>query len=176
MKHIARPESSEYAPYWHNYVKEVPDGASVLQFMLDNLHVVEDFVRAFPPERLTAPHAQGEWTIQDILVHVTDAERVFNYRALRFARNDPTELPGFDQNVFALWTGANQRSIDDILEERRAVRMGSITLFNGFDDEALVRTGVASGNRFTVRAFAYFIAGHEVHHLKSIRENYGAVV
>jgi hypothetical protein len=141
--------------------------------MQDNLKVVEDLVRGFPAERLTTPHAPGEWTIQEILVHVMDTERVFAYRALRFARHDTTDLPGFDQDNFVVHAGANQRAIDDILAEYRAVRQASIALFNGLDDAALTHVGTANGNPTTARGMAYFIAGHELHHIRSIRENYG---
>jgi hypothetical protein len=173
MKHITRPESNEFAPYWNNYIKLIPVGADVLQIMHDNVKLVEDVSRSFPPERLTIPHAPGEWTIQDVLAHLVDGERVLAYRALRFARNDPTELPGFDQDVLAKWSGANLRSLEDILDERRVVRQATILLFENLDDEALARGGIASSSFVTARALAYVIAGHDLHHLNSIHENYG---
>lgn len=173
MKLITRPEPGEYAAYGIIYVNEVPDGGQVLQMMQDNLKVIEDLARSFPPEQLTTPHAPSEWTIQEILSHIIDTERVFAYRALRFARDDKTNLPGFDQDAFVPQSGANERTLDDILEEYRAVRQASITLFSNLSDEALARVGSASGNPTTARAMAYFIAGHEQHHIKSIRENYG---
>ena len=172
MKHIARPEPGEYPAYGIVYIREVPDDGQVLQFMQDNLKVVEDLARSYPPERLTTPHAPGEWTIQEILVHIMDVERVIAYRALRFARNDSTGLPGFEHNDYVPVSGANQRGLDDILEEYRAVRQATLALFRHLDDDALLRTGTASGNPLSVRGAAYFIAGHEMHHIHSIRENY----
>lgn len=173
MKHITRSEPGEYAAYGSIYVKEVPAGEQVLQFIQDNLQVVEDLVRAFPPEHLTTPHAPGEWTIQDILVHIMDVERVFAYRALRIARGDSTPLSGFAENDYAVQAHANQRSAEDIMAEYRTVRAATISLFNGLDDAALTQTGTASNNPLTVRGAAFFIAGHELHHIHSIRENYG---
>lgn len=175
MKLITRPEPGEYAAYGIVYVNEVPDGGQPLQMMQDNLKVIEDLVRSFPPERLTTPHAPGEWTVQEILGHIIDTERVFAYRALRFARDDKANLPGFDQDAFVPQSGANERTLDDLLEEYRAVRQASLTLFSHLSDEALARVGSASGNPTTARAMAYFIAGHEQHHIKSIRENYRQV-
>ncbi len=174
MRPIARPASDEFAPYWNNYIKLIPEGADVLQMMQENVKLVEDVARSFSSERLTTPHAPGEWTIQDILAHLIDGERVLSYRALRFARNDKTELPGFDQAVLAEWSGANLRSLEDILEERRVVRQATIMLFKNLGDEALARGGIASSNFVTARALAYVIAGHDLHHLSSIRENYGS--
>lgn len=173
MKRIARPEPGEYAAYGSIYVNEVPDGGQVLQMMQDNLKVMQDLAHSFPPERLNVPHAPGEWTILEILVHISDTERVFAYRALRFARDDKTSLPGFDHDSFVTQSGANGRTLDDVLEEYRAVRQASITLFNSLSDEALARVGSANGTPTSARAMAYFIAGHEQHHLKSIRQNYG---
>lgn len=170
MKHIRKPEPDEYRTYGGIYVGLVPDDGQVLQHLRANLKVIEDL--AYPADRLTTPHAPGEWTIQDILVHVVDTERVFAYRALRFARGDTTELPGYDPDAFAAASGANQRTLPDILEEYRAVRLATLALFNSFDEQAFSRFGVASGNRVSVRAIAYFIAGHELHHIHSIRENY----
>ncbi|MAS36517.1 MAG: DNA damage-inducible protein DinB [Anaerolineaceae bacterium] len=173
MKTIQRPQPGEYADYGIVYVNEVPDGGQVLQMMQDNLTVIDDLVRSFPDERLTTPHAPGEWTIQEILVHIIDVERVFAYRGLRFARNDQTNLPGFEHNDYVASSSANKRIIDDILAEYRAVRMASITLFDNLTDEALAYVGRANNTPTTARAMAYFIAGHEQHHIHSIRENYG---
>ena len=112
---------------------------------------------------------KGKWTIKEILGHI---ERICAYRALRFARNDATELPGFDQDLFARNSGANQRDMTDLLSEFVTVRQSTITLFNSLDDLALMRTGVADGNQVSVRALAYHIAGHELRHVSIIKERY----
>src|SRR5207253_10519819 len=106
------------------------------------------------------------------LVHVIDDERIYAYRALRFARNDKTELPGFEQDAYALNSGANERSVKNILKELTSVRRATISLFDGLDDEALTREGVADGNKVSVRALAYHIAGHELRHINIIKERY----
>ena len=101
-----------------------------------------------------------------------DTARIFCYRALRFARNDDTELPGFEQDDYVPYTQANKRKIADILEEYSAVRQATITFFNSLEEEALTRAGTVSGQRVSVRALVSMIAGHELHHLDSIKENY----
>ena len=173
MRTIQKPASGEYAPYTIMYIGLLPDDGLVLKHLADNLQVVADFARAFPEEKLTQPCAEGEWTIKEILVHIIDDERIYCYRALRFARNDTTELPGFEQDDYARYSGANERDLDDILEEYAAIRQATITFFNSLVDEALTRAGVANGNLMSVRAAVYHIAGHELHHLNSMRKNYG---
>ena len=106
------------------------------------------------------------------MAHLIDDERIYAYRALRFARNDQTELPGFDQDDYAIESAANERSLDDLLEEFAAVRRSTIALFNSFDERVWTRSGVASGNVMSVRAAAYHIAGHELRHLNIIKERY----
>ena len=172
MRKIPKPQPGEYAPYTVMYIGLLLDDQLVLQHLSDNFQTMKDFIYALPEDILTVPWQADEWTVQEILGHVMDVERVFCYRALRFARNDSTELPGFEQNDYVPFSGANGRSLDTIFAEYESVRRATITLFNSFDDEALMRSGVASGQRMSVRAAAYIIAGHELHHLYSIRENY----
>jgi DinB superfamily len=101
-----------------------------------------------------------------------DDERVYAYRALRFARNDKTELPGFEQEDYARYSNANERSLESILEEYIAVRKATITLFKNLSDEVFARGGVANGNFVTVGALVYHIAGHELHHINILKERY----
>jgi hypothetical protein len=129
-------------------------------------------MRAVPEEKLSYRYAEGKWTIKEIMAHLIDDERIYAYRALRFARNDQTELPGFDQDDYAIESAANERSLDDLLEEFAAVRRSTIALFNSFDERVWTRSGVASGNVMSVRAAAYHIAGHELRHLNIIKERY----
>jgi hypothetical protein len=172
LKLIPKPEPGEYAPYAITYIGLLPDDGQVLKHLRDNLEATRAFVRGFPEEKLSTPHRPGEWTIKDVLVHVSDTERVFAYRALRFARQDSTPLSSFDQDVYVPAASANTRKIDAIMEEYAAVRMATMALFESFEEDVYARTGIASDNRVSVRALAYMIAGHERHHVDSIRQNY----
>jgi uncharacterized damage-inducible protein DinB len=172
MKKIQKPEAGEYAPYAIMYIGLLPDDELVLEHMQDNLKTVLALIRSMPAEKLTYRWAEGEWTIKEILGHVIDDERIYCYRALRFARNDPTELPGFEQDDYVLYSGANERDLEEILAEYTAVREATLTFFNSLEEPALTRAGVANGHLMSVRAAAYHLAGHELHHLHSIRENY----
>lgn len=170
MRLISRPAAGEYAPYTVEYFRRVPD--HVLDHMQRCLAATVQFFEGIPVGRLDEPHEPGEWTVKEILQHITDDERIYAYRALRFARNDLAELPSFDQDVVAAHSEANERSLERLLEEYRSVRTATLTLFDGMSDAALQRTGVANGSPMSVRAAAFHIAGHEAHHLASIRQNY----
>jgi hypothetical protein len=171
-KKIQKPTAGEHAPYMRAYIDLLPDDGLVLTHVRANLQNVKDLLLAQSEARLTTPCAAGEWTMKEILSHVTDTERVFAYRALRIARNDPTPLPGFDQDTYARYSGANARSIEDLLEEFTAVRLATLALFHSFDEQAWQRRGTASEYSLSVRAAVYIIAGHELHHLESMRQNY----
>lgn len=172
MKRIEKPRAGEFAPYTIMYIGLLPDDGLILKHLKDNLKSTKDFILSLPEEKLTFRYAEGKWTIKEILVHIIDDERIYAYRALRFARNDKTELPGFEQDDYARHSGANERDIKEILAEFATVRKATISLFNGLDGQALTRMGVASGNVMSVRAAAYHIAGHELRHINIIKERY----
>jgi uncharacterized damage-inducible protein DinB len=172
MKIIQKPKPGEYPPYAAMYIDLLPDDGQVLNHLDENFRLTKDFILSFPQDKLLYRYAPGKWTIKEILVHIIDDERIYTYRALRFGRNDKTELPGFEQDDFAHYSNANERELKNIFEEYEAVRKATITLFNGLDEKTLTMEGTADGNKATVRALAYHIAGHELHHISFIRKNY----
>jgi uncharacterized damage-inducible protein DinB len=117
-------------------------------------------------------YALGKWTIKDILQHLIDSERIFAYRALRFARKDATPLPGFTEDDFANEAGGSERSIRDLLTELAIVRESTLALFRTFSDEVLKRRGEASGTEMSVRALGFVIIGHQNHHQRIFEERY----
>lgn len=172
MKKIEKPVEGEYAPYTIIYIGLLPDDGLVLRHLEDNLKATTDFILSLPEEKLNFRYAEGKWTIKEILVHLIDDERIYAYRALRFARNDKTELPGFEQDDYATHSGANERDIKDILKEFATVRSATISLFEGLERAALTRAGTADGKLMSVRAAVYHIAGHELRHINIIKERY----
>ena len=170
MRSIPRPEPGEYAPYTIEYFNFVPD--DVLDHMSSCLESTVEFFQRIPGVVLSEPHRPGEWTVKQILQHISDDERIYAYRALRFARNDPTELPSFDQEVVAANSDADMRPLSSLLTEYVTVREATLSLFEGVPEAALSRVGVANGAPMSVRAAAFHIAGHEAHHLDSVRVNY----
>jgi uncharacterized damage-inducible protein DinB len=172
MIKIPKPKEGEYAPYTIMYTSLLPDDGSVLVHMKDNYTVMKDFILSLPESKLMYRYAVGKWTIKETLVHITDTERIFAYRALRFARNDTTALPGYEQNDYVPYSRANERRLTDIFQEYGAVRVATLSLFESFNEEDLLRKGIANGNPASVRALAYQIVGHEMHHMKIIKERY----
>lgn len=174
MRIIPKPEKNEYPEYAEMYLKLLPDDGLILKQLADNFRMVKDFIYALPPEKLLYKYAADKWTIKEILVHIVDDERIFAYRAMSFARNEMRSMPGFEQDDYALYSGANERDLDSIFEEYEAVRKATIALFNGLPEESLMRKGTGSTtfHSATVRALAYHIAGHELRHINIIKERY----
>jgi len=117
-------------------------------------------------------YAEGKWTVNDMILHMSDTERVFQYRAVLFARNDKSRVPGFDQEVWAPAGKANQRSFDSLVEEFRLVKQNTQLLFSTFDDEALMRSNIFWKWEIPVLAIGYTIVGHQQHHLNILAERY----
>ena len=174
MRTIHKPKAEEYPAYSHVYMDLLEDDGRILDHMRQNLSDLEELVDNLPEEKLLYRYAEGKWTIKEILVHLIDDERIFSYRALRYARNDPTPLHGFEENDYAYYSQANERSLESIFSEYKAVREATIALFENLPEDALMRSGLADGNinRRTVRALAYHLAGHELHHVNIIKERY----
>jgi len=172
LRLISRPAPGEYAAEASRYIDRIPDDGRVLAHMAESVLETEALALSIGDEALSRPYGPGKWTGKELLVHVSDDERIYAYRALRFARGDATELPGFEEKDYARTSRANERDLEDILRELAAVREATIELFDGLDDEALMRIGVANGHPMSVRAAAYHIAGHELHHVRFLREGY----
>ena len=167
-----RPQSSEYAPFYHGYVASVPDG-DVVALMRASGRELLDTVATIPEDRGGFRYGEGKWSIREMLGHIIDAERIFAYRALRIARGDTTPLASFDENEYVKTAGSETRTLSNLARELGAVREASVQLFESFADDAWGRSGVASGKNISVRALAYITAGHAMHHLKILRERYG---
>jgi uncharacterized damage-inducible protein DinB len=172
MRRIEKPNEDEYAPYVSQYIELLPNDGLVLNHLRTNFQATRVLLRSLTEEELLYRYAQGKWTIKEIVQHLSDDERIYAYRALRFARNDRTELPGFDQDDYTSLARANERGLDDLLNELATVRAATLSLYSGLGDETARRSGIASGNVMSVRAIAYHIAGHELQHINVIRERY----
>ena len=168
---MPRPDLARVPEFFHNYIKHVPEDDLMTSFK-NQTPVFVNFLNAIPADKIDYAYAVGKWTIKEVLQHVIDAERIFCYRALRFARKDPTPLHGFDENLFAANAKAVKRNWNDLIEEFKTVRKATEWLYNSFDDEQLDATGVSDNHSNYVLAFGYISIGHILHHLKMIKERY----
>lgn len=161
----------EYAIWYSPYIATLNE-VDLMEELEISVHRLIKFIQAIPMDKFDYRYAQGKWTIKDILQHLIDSERVFSYRALRFSRNDRTELPGFEENEYAVTANGNSRSIMELLTELSAVRQATILLFKTFSEEVLMRKGIASNNQMSVRAIGFVIIGHQNHHQAIFCERY----
>lgn len=171
MSTLPRPAEGEYAPYYGRYVDRVPDGDIVVT-LKDQLGDTLAILGGVPEERETYRYAEGKWTLREVVGHLVDAERVFGYRALAMAREDGVDLPGMDQDEWAAASGANGRALEELCGEWMALRRANVHMFASMTAEQGTRTGMASGNPFTVRCFPWLIAGHELWHRERIQRDY----
>lgn len=158
-------------PYFKNYVKQIEE-TDLLQALRISGHRMQELVHSIPLAKSDFSYAAGKWTVREVLCHLMDTERVFAYRALRFARNDKTPLEGFDENAYAPVANASGRDLKKLAHEMSNLRASTLDLFGSFTEEMLTRKGVASGKEISVMALGFVIAGHETHHCKIFKERY----
>lgn len=162
---------SEYPAYMGNYIATVGD-VDLFEELEISLHRFIRFVREIPMDKFDYRYAPGKWTIKEIIQHLIDCERVFAYRALAIARDNTSDLPGFDENRYAENSSGNNRHLNALLTEMSEVRQSTLTLFKSFSKESLENIGLANGNPVSVRAIGLAIIGHGNHHQKIFEERY----
>jgi hypothetical protein len=168
---IARPDETEYAPFYAGYVARVPNG-DLHEILRSQIYDTVSLVGSLGEAEAAHRYATGKWSIKDVIGHVADTERVMGYRALCFSRGETAPLPGFDENLYVANARFDARPLADLIEELRSVREATVHLFAHLNEEELARRGVANGREVSVRALAWIIAGHERHHAAILRERY----
>ncbi|MBP8792888.1 MAG: DinB family protein [Lutibacter sp.] len=162
---------NEYAPFYKIYIEAVGI-VNLFDVLESSLYELLKTVDNLSEEALNYQYEDDKWTIKDILQHLIDTERIMCYRALRFSRNDATELPGYDESWYVDHSNGNDRNLVDLLNELKLVRLSSIALFKSFTEEMFTLSGIANDADITVRALCFIIPGHQLHHLKIIKERY----
>jgi hypothetical protein len=157
--------------FYKNYVKQVEE-SDLLQALRISGHRALELLHSIPENKADFKYAPDKWTIRELLCHVIDAERIFAYRALRFARNDKTILSSFEENDYAPQANASGRSLQKIAMEMAHLRSSTIDLFEGFTPEMLIRKGPVNNNELSAVALGFIIAGHETHHCQILKERY----
>jgi hypothetical protein len=168
---MPRPDLKRVPEAFHGYIGKVKED----DLMIGLKHSTEELfhlLKDIPVEKQDYRYAEGKWTIKEVLQHMIDAERVFTYRALRFARKDETPLPGFDENLWADNAKANGRNWTEMVEEFAALRRGTEIMFGSFDNEQLESGGTSSNKSIYVLGLGFITAGHINHHCQILKERY----
>jgi len=168
---IGRPEPNEAAPYYSNYI-DLVSGDNITGVIETQLEETLSFLAGVSEEQSLYRYAPDKWSVKQLVGHVTDAERIFGYRALSIARGETRKLPGFDEKNYGATGEFDRRPWNDLVAELATVRQATVALFGGLPEEAWERSGVANDNAISVRGLAYVIVGHERHHLNVLRERY----
>lgn len=168
---LTRPEETEYAPYYGHYVSCV-EGSDALAVLRRRLVESLTLFNTISEEQANTAYAPGKWTIKELLGHVIDAERVFGYRALRFSRGDATPIEGFEQDLWVTNSRLDGVRFDVLVDEFEHLRASTVLMFERLDEAGWLCRGIASNAEVSVRALAFIIAGHEIHHAQMLIERY----
>lgn len=165
--------TDEYASFYQPYISAaLATNLSLTALLEDSKIQLLKTLQGLSPQQIDFRYAEGKWSVKEILQHLIDAERIFSYRALRFARFDKTDLPGYDENLFAANSYCDERDFKTMLEEFNIVRQSSVMLFKSFNEMALLNKATCNNNQMSVRAIGFAISGHQLHHLQVIKERY----
>lgn len=170
---IVRPQPDEYAPYYGRYISLV-QGDDILDTLDQQRRQTMMLLCGRDDEEGDFRYAPDKWNAKEVLGHVCDTERIFAYRALRFSRGDATPIEGFEQDDYVKNGPFAQRPLADLVEDFIGVRRATLSLLRNLDEAAWLRRGSANKNEVSVRALAYIIAGHELHHRRILEEKYFA--
>lgn len=168
---MAKPVTGEYSLMHETYISKIGDG-DIIEILTNQQQSTYAFFINLPNDKAGYAYGEGKWTIKQVLGHMIDTERIMAYRALRFARNDGTPLPGFEQDDYVASSRHNDFQLIDLADEFKLLRQVNLCFFKSLNDEEKQRAGWASNYRVTVNALLYIIAGHETHHLQILKERY----
>lgn len=166
-----RPSSNEYPEFYERYISLVPDG-DIEEILLRQGSETKALLNSLSEETAMRSYAPGKWTLKELIGHLSDTERVMAYRMLAMARKEPAQLQGMDQDLYVSSANFNELTWDQLQVDLGIVRSATLSLISTIDEEAWVRTGTVWDNSVSTRTFAYIIAGHELHHMKIIRDRY----
>jgi len=175
-KVFTKPNISEYDKFYQTYMDYLPDELDIIEQLSLQKKIILDFISSLSEEQALFSYAEGKWSIKEVLGHMIDTERVFSYRALSISRGEQKKLPGFEQDDYVVNGKFNLRSLKNLSNEYEGLRNSNIALFSTFDNEQLSRHGIASEKVVSVNALLFMLAGHELHHIKILRENYKQIV
>lgn len=168
---MRKPDKNEYTPYYEGYISNVV-GNDPFRNLENQYQEIQSILQSIPEDEANFAYSEGKWSVKEVLGHIIDTERIMSYRALCISRKEKQSLPGFEQDDYVKEANFKERSITNLLEDYRTVRKSTISLFKNFSENMLNQRGTANGKEVTVLALLYIITGHEMHHLKILKEKY----
>jgi hypothetical protein len=168
---MPKPPSTDYAAPFERYIAQVPENELKLAIKNQSL-LFPDFLNSISEDKSLFAYAEGKWTLREVLQHLIDAERIFNYRALCIARKEPVSLPGFDENTYAANSNGNARTWQGLVNEFMHVRNSTEDLYLSFTEEMLWQKGLSNNHIATPHSFGFITIGHFYHHKRIIEERY----
>ncbi|MDX2046710.1 MAG: DinB family protein [Chitinophagaceae bacterium] len=169
---MSRPSEKDYPAFYHTYIKLVPE-QDLLPALKNSVHELQEFLSSIHAAKADYAYAEGKWTVKQLLQHAIDAERIFAYRALCFARGEKKSLPGFEENEYAAEADVSHRNLTDMMNEFLILRQSSLLLFQSFTANMIERKGKANNNSINVLSLGYIVIGHWRHHQGILKERYG---
>ena len=166
-----RPSKNDYAEYYHNYIQEL-ESDNILEILEKQLNENLELFNTISEEKANTSYDAGKWSVKELLGHMIDTERIFAYRALCIARGEKQSLPGMEQDDYVKEAEFNKRSFKSLVDEYGLLRRSDLSLFHSFGEKELNKRGTANNSDVTVRAILFIIAGHELHHIKVLKERY----
>ena len=163
---------TEYNEYYGRYIDKILNSTTLKVGFEDDKKMVIDFFSSVPKDKLEYRYQPEKWSVKEVLQHIIDTERIFMYRFFRIARKDTAPLTGFDQDIYIEPSGANEKSIEDLIHEFSITRLNSLNIINSISDENLLNMGIASDSPISARACAYILLGHSIWHIEVIKERY----
>jgi len=169
---ISDLQPEEFSPNNGRYVSTLPKDLELIKSFKDDFETISSLFQSLPTEKLDYRYAPDKWSLKEVFQHIIDTERIFIYRCFRISRHDKTPLPGFEQDDYVLPAQADKKSLEDLVEEFKAVRQNSIVLLKSLNDTDLKFIGIVNGNPISARAAAFNIIGHNLWHVNIIKERY----
>jgi hypothetical protein len=168
-----RPEQGTYPAYYDNYIGKVSE-QDVMDALIKSHTRFDELINSIPSEKEAYSYSLGKWTVKQVVNHLIDTERIFSYRALRFARKDAQKVLPFEEDDYAAASAkeVEKRSLKDLSLEFTHVRLSTIALFKSLSHESLNRKGQTSLGEATVISIGFAMCGHVNHHLKVLHEKY----
>lgn len=166
-----RPQQGSYPAFLETYISKVKED-HILDALKANTQLLESFLKSIPQDKGDYAYAPGKWTIKQLIIHISDAERIFSYRALRFGRGDAQQPLPFEEDDYAKNSNADKRTLNSVIEESLAIRKATTLLFESFSEDTLKLEGTTAMGKVTVNGIGYAICGHAAHHIGVAKERY----